>query len=523
MSFMSLFGGIKLPLICMIGLKITGEHCLQIYKESLALLTDLYQLAMSYGYWKTGLDRKEAVFHLFFRRAPFHGGFTVAAGLEAVVDFLKNFHFDSSDLQYLASLENSEGERSFPDDFLDYLSGLRFSCDIDAMPEGTVAFSYEPLLRIQGPLVQCQILESPLLNLINFPTLIATKAARVRIAAKDDPILEFGLRRAQGIDGILTASRAAYVGGCNATSNVLAGKLFGIPVRGTHSHSWVMVFDDELESFKTIAENMPANTVFLVDTYDTIEGVKKAIEVGQWLKSRGKTLKGIRLDSGDLAYLSIKSRQMLDDAGFPDAVIVASNELDETLISDLKRQGAKISVWGVGTNLVTSKDQPALDGVYKLSALRDPGGPWKYKLKLSEQMVKVSNPGILQVRRFQSKNINVADMIYDINTNLNHETCLIDPLDPTRQKILKKGLYGEDLLVPIFRGGKCVYKLPELDEIRNKTLDELEKFPVGIKRFMNPQQYVVGMEKSLYDLKIELIKNIRSHSAHDYIIMEENI
>lgn len=495
---------------------------MKIYKESLALMTDLYQLAMSYGYWKTGLDQKEAVFHLFFRRAPFRGGFTVAAGLEAVVDYLENFHFDDSDLHYLASLENNEGERSFSDDFLDYLSALKFSCDIDAMPEGTPAFPYEPLLRIQGPLIQCQILESPLLNLINFPTLIATKAARVRIAAKDDQILEFGLRRAQGIDGAITASRAAYIGGCNATSNVLAGKLFGIPVRGTHSHSWVMVFDDELASFQAIAENMPANTVFLVDTYDSIEGVKKAIEVGKWLKSRGKVLKGIRLDSGDLAYLSIQSRQMLDDAGFPDAIIVASNELDETLISDLKSQGAQVGVWGVGTNLVTSKDQPALDGVYKLSALRDPGGPWKYKLKLSEQMVKVSNPGILQVRRFHSKNMNVADMLYDINTNVNHEICLVDPLDPTKQKILKKGLQGEDLLVPIFRGGKCVYELPSLTEIRERTLQELEKFHVGIKRFMNPHQYVVGMEKSLYDLKIALIKNIRSHTAHDYIMIEDN-
>lgn len=480
---------------------------------------------MSYGYWKAGLDSKESVFHLFFRRAPYQGGFTVAAGLESVIDFLEAFHFDPSDVEYLASLTNSEGERSFPDEFLQYLATMRFNCDVDAMPEGTIVFPYEPLLRIQGPLIQCQILESPLLNLINFPSLIATKAARVRIAAKDDQVLEFGLRRAQGINGSLTASRAAYLGGCNATSNVLAGKLFGIPVRGTHSHSWVMVFDDERESFQTLAEHMPANSVFLVDTYNSIEGVKKAIEVGKWLKSRGKTLKGIRLDSGDLAYLSIKSRKLLDAAGFSNTVIVASNELDETLISELKRQGAQIGVWGVGTNLVTSKDQPALDGVYKISALRDPGGPWKYKLKLSEQMIKVSNPGILQVRRYQNRtsNTNIADLLYDINTNLNHETCLVDPLDSTKQKILKKGLQGEDLLVPIFRAGKRVYATPKLEEIRVKTLSELEKFPVGIKRFMNPHQYVVGMEKSLYDLKIKLIKNIRSQTAHDYIMVEENI
>lgn len=506
-------------------MRMTKNHSLRlhIYRESLALLTDLYQLAMSFGYWKTGLDQKEAVFHLFFRRLPFQGGFAVASGLEAVIDYLKHFHFDSSDLKYLSTLKNSEGERSFPNDFLAYLGKLKFTCDIDAVPEGTIVFPYEPLLRIQGPLVQCQILESCLLNLINFPTLIATKAARLRLAARDDQILEFGLRRAQGIDGSLTASRSAYIGGCNATSNVLAGKLFGIPVRGTHSHSWVMVFDEERESFQTLAETMPANTVFLVDTYDSIEGVKKAIEVGKWLRSKGKTLKGIRLDSGDLTYLSIKSRKLLDAAGFHDAVIVASNELDETLISELKRQGAQVGVWGVGTNLITSKDQPALDGVYKLSALRDPGKAWKYKLKLSEQMIKVSNPGILQVRRFHNKSISVADLLYDIHTQFerNQDICLIDPLDPTKQKFLKRELEYEDLLVPIFRAGKCVYTQPSLDEIREKTLRELKKFPVGIKRFMNPHQYTVGMEKSLYDLKIELIKNIRNQTSDNYILMDE--
>lgn len=498
-------------------------HNLQknIYAGSLSLLTDFYQLSMSYGYWKKKLDQKEAVFHLFFRRAPYQGGFTVTAGLEAVVDYLNNFHFDTSDIDYLAGLKNSDQERIFPDEFLSYLSNMKFSCDVDAMPEGSISFPYEPLLRIQGPLIQCQILESPLLNLINFPSLIATKAARVRIAAKEDHILEFGLRRAQGIDGVLTASRAAYIGGCNATSNVLAGKLFGIPVKGTHSHSWVMVFDDELESFKAYAECMPANAVLLVDTYDSIEGVKKAIEVGHWLKSKGKSLKGIRLDSGDLADLSIKSRKLLDDAGFQDAFIIASNELDETLISDLKRQGAQISVWGVGTNLVTSKDQPALDGVYKLSALRDEGGPWKYKLKLSEQMTKVSNPGILQVRRFLSNQVNVADMLYDIHSDVNRDVSMVDPFDPTKQKTLKKDLQTEDLLQPIFRKGRLVYNLPSLVNIRERTLKELAKFPMGIKRFMNPHQYTVGMEKSLYEIKIELIKNIRSKTSHDYITIED--
>jgi nicotinate phosphoribosyltransferase len=482
------------------------------YNQSLALLTDLYQLTMSQGYFKAGLDKDEGVFHLFFRRTPFKGGYTIAAGLESVIDYLQNFRFNESDITYLRTLKNKDGDSFFEQEFLDYLSELKFTCDVEAVPEGTVVFPYEPLLRIQGPLIQCQLLESPLLNLINFPSLIATKAARVCTAANGDSVLEFGLRRAQGVDGALTASRACYIGGCDATSNVMAGKLFGIPVQGTHSHSWVMVFDDELEAFQTYAENLPSNCVFLVDTYNTIEGVQKAIEVGKWLNAHHKKLLGIRLDSGDLAYLSIKSREMLDEAGFKDTLIVASNELDEFLIRDLKAQGAKITVWGVGTNLITGKDQPALDGVYKLSALREPEGKWKYKLKLSEQMTKISNPGILQVRRFYSKHENIADMIYDVDHVPEGDAMIVDPLDSTRQKTLKKGIAYEDLLLPIFRKGKCVYDLPSLSEIRERTQKQLNHFHAGIKRFINPHLYVVGMEKGLYDLKIDLVNQIRSHT-----------
>lgn len=497
----------------------TGNHLL--YKESLALLTDLYQLTMAYGYWKAGLDKKTAVFNLFFRKRPFNGGFTIAAGLETVIHFLNNFKFDDTDLLYLSTLKGPEGDPLFTTPFFDYLANLKFSCSIDAIPEGTVVFPYEPLLRIEGPLIQCQLLESPLLNLINFPTLIATKAARLRIAAGNDSILEFGLRRAQGIDGALTASRAAFIGGCNSTSNVLAGKVFGIPVRGTHSHSWVMVFDNEQDSFQSFAENVPANTVFLVDTYDTIEGVKKAIEVGKWLKTHGKMLHGIRLDSGDLAWLSIQSREMLDHAGFINTKIYASNELDENVISELKRQGSQITVWGVGTNLVTSSDQPSLDGVYKLSAIKDIGEQWKYKLKLSEQMTKISNPGILQVRRYFANGENVADVLYDIHKDISQGCKIVDPLDPTRQKILKKSLKSHDLLVPIYREGELVYEIPTLLSIQEKTQQELKSFYSGIKRFLNPHQYVVGMEKSLYDLKVELIHNIRSQTSHAYIYPEE--
>lgn len=484
-----------------------------LYKHSLSLLTDLYQLTMSYGYWKKGLDQKESVFHLFFRKRPFKGGFTIAAGLEYAIDFLENFKFDAGDLAYLASLRDPLDQPLFEPKFFDYLSNLKFSCDIDAVPEGTVVFPYEPLLRIQGPLIQCQILESPLLNIINFPSLIATKAARVRTAAGEDPVLEFGLRRAQGIDGALTASRAAYIGGCDATSNVLAGKIFGIPVKGTHAHSWIMVFDDELEAFQAFAESQPNQSVFLVDTYDTIEGIKKAIHVGKWLKEQGRHFLGIRLDSGDLTYLSIKARQMLDEAGFKETQIVASNELDETVIAELKRQGAQISVWGIGTNLITAKDQPALDGVYKLSAIRNPGGPWEYKLKLSEQMMKVSNPGILQVRRYYFNNENIADAIYDVHLGMNAHNQMIDPLDPTRKKTISKNCESRDLLVPIFRNGQRVYDLPTLEECRSNTRRELNSFPVGIKRFLNPHQYDVGMERSLYNLKVGLIQKIRDNES----------
>lgn len=491
----------------------------KIYHGSLALLTDLYQLSMSYGFWKAGFDQKEAVFHLYFRRCPFQGGFTICAGLESVIKFLEDFHFDNNDLTYLASLKSFDEQPLFDKGFLDYLAQMTFKCDVDAIPEGNVVFPHEPLIRVQGPLIQCQLLESPLLNLLNFPSLIATKAARMCMAANGEPVLEFGLRRAQGVDGALTASRAAYIGGCESTSNVLAGKLFGIPVRGTHSHSWVMAFDDELESLQTYAQQLPGNCIFLVDTYDTIEGVKKAIEVGKWLKDQGKKLIGIRLDSGDLAYLSIKSREMLDEAGFQDTKILASNELDETIISELKKQGAKINVWGVGTKLVTAGNQPALDGVYKLSAIRDKGGPWKYKLKLSDQLTKVSNPGILQVKRYQTaKGENIADVLYDEGTDMRGDCLIIDPFDPTRQKILKKELESKDLLVPVFRQGKRVYPLPSLESIRKTTLQELSTFHSGVKRFVNPHQYVVGMEKSLYELKFNLIKNIRNKVSHAYIM-----
>lgn len=470
---------------------------------NLSLLTDFYELTMAYAYWKAGLDQDEAVFQLFFRRPPFEGGFTVAAGLESVVHYIENYQMDASDIEYLRSLE------LFSEDFFDYLKNLKLTCTVDAVPEGSVVFPYEPLLRIQGPLLQCQLLEGPLLNLINFPTLIATKAARVCIAADGDQVFEFGLRRAQGVDGALTASRASYIGGCDATSNTLAGKLYGIPVRGTHSHSWVMAFDDELTSFETYASCFPDNCVFLVDTYYSLEGVKKAIIVGKELKKQGKQLRGIRLDSGDLAYLSIEARKMLDEAGFKDTKIIASNELDETIISELKRQGAKISVWGVGTNLVIGKGQNALDGVYKLSAIRKKNEPWRYTLKLSEQLLKVSNPGILQVRRFKNEEGYFADAIYDKEHQLPGDWQLVSPLDLTKERVIARATDSEDLLVPIFQKGKRVYTLPSLFSIRERTQSQLKQFPKGVKRFLNPHQYPVGMERGIHDLKVQLIRDQR--------------
>ncbi|MBI4662723.1 MAG: nicotinate phosphoribosyltransferase [Verrucomicrobia bacterium] len=478
-----------------------------------ALLTDLYQLTMACAYWKSGTHTKEAVFHLFFRKHPFQSGFSINCGLEDVIRYLQNFEFSQSDLNYLAGLTGADGRPLFEPGFLEYLKSLRLSVQIDGIPEGTVVFPNEPLLRIQGPIIEGQILETALLNIVNFQTLIATKAARIGSATRGDPVLEFGLRRAQGVDGALAASRAAYIGGCAATSNVLAGKLFGIPVRGTHAHSWVMSFDDELEAFKAYALALPNNCTFLVDTYDTLAGVRKAVEVGRWLRSQGHEMIGVRLDSGDLAYLSMEARKILDAAGFGSTQIVASNDLDEQTIVSLREQGAAIHVWGVGTRLVTGYDQPALGGVYKLTAVRAPGRAWQYKVKLSEQAIKVSNPGIQQVRRFQKDNEYIGDMIYDVEIGVSDSQTMIDPLDPTRQKRIPKEAAGRDLLVPILRDGKTVYSLPPLRQIRDLAQRELAGFHPGIKRFLNPHEYPVGLESRLMQLRTKLILNARGRKS----------
>lgn len=486
-----------------------------LYGHSLALLTDLYQITMAYGYWKAGMQETHACFHHSYRKAPFQGGYAVAAGLEELSYFIEQFHFDSSDLAFLETIEGNNGASLFESEFLDYLAQMKLSVDINAVPEGTVVFPFEPLLTVKGPLIQCQLLETPILNLINFPTLIATKAARVRQAAKDDTVIEFGLRRAQGIDGGVTAARAAFIGGCDATSNVLAGKLFDIPVRGTHAHSWVMVFDDEQEAFQTYAEHLPTNCIFLVDTYNTIDGVAKAIETGKWLKQQGHKMVGIRLDSGDLSYLSIEARKLLDAAGFTDAKIVASNELDEHLIRDLKAQGAQIAVWGVGTNLVTAKDHPALDGVYKLSALRAPGGEWTPRLKLSEQSVKTSNPGILQIRRFRKEGRYIGDAVYDTLTPAYDPWTIVDPLDSDRRKEIDPSASSDDLLIPYFRKGIKVMESPTLPAIQAYAREQLSCLHESTKRFINPHPYVVGLEQNLHEKKHSLIHTIKANMHHE--------
>src|SRR4051812_7865930 len=438
-----------------------------LYRHSLALLTDLYQLTMAYGYWKLGRADDHAVFQLYYRRNPFGGGYAVAAGLGYVVDYLNSLRFDEGDLAYLRTLTGNDGKPLFDGAFVDYLRDLRFTCDIDAVAEGTVVFPNEPLLRVSGPILQAQILETPLLNMINFQTLVATKAARVCEATGGEAVIEFGLRRAQGVDGSLAASRAAYVGGVHATSNVLAGKLFGIPVKGTHAHSWVMSFDTEMGSFDAYAGAMPNNCVFLVDTYDTIDGVRRAVEVGRKLREAGHEMVGVRLDSGDLAYLSIEARRILDEGGFPQAKILASNDLDENIIVSLKTQGARIDTWGVGTKLVTAYDQPALGGIYKLAALRKADGQWEYKVKLSEQAAKVSTPGVLNVRRyFREDGEAIGDMIYNEQFAVPADPVIVDPFDFSRRKRLAGGAPHEDLLVPVFRGGRCVYEVPPLAESR---------------------------------------------------------
>jgi nicotinate phosphoribosyltransferase len=478
--------------------------------SQLALLTDLYQLSMACGYWHTQVADHEAVFHLTFRRAPFGGAYAVAAGLAQALEYLHDLRFDESDCAYLATLQGNDGKPMFATGFLDYLRELRFNCTVDAVPDGRVVFPHQPLLRVRGPIIAAQLVETALLTAMNFHTLIATKASRVVQAARGAPVLEFGLRRAQGFDGGLSASRAAYLGGCAATSNVLAGKLYGIPVRGTHAHSWVMFHGDELESFRAYADALPSNCTFLVDTFDTIQGVRHAITVGHELRARGYELAGIRLDSGDLAYLSQQARAMLDAAGFPLAKVVASNDLDEHIIASLIEQGAQIDTFGVGTKLVTAFDQPALGGVYKLGAVRKPLQAWRYAIKLSEQPIKISNPGQLAIRRLWQGEAMVGDIIFDQDAGCGHTAV---GLETDRAMTVPASSHHEDIMVRVMTDGALTAAAADatnLLQARTRAASDLQALSPRHRRFVNPEPYWVGLDQTPADTKRRLVAEARA-------------
>lgn len=486
----------------------------ELYNGPLTMLTDFYQVTSAYALWKEGLHEKRATYHMFFRSLPFGGGYALAAGLQYTLDWIRGSYFQPKDLQFLSEQKGNDGNVLFEKGYLDWLDAFRFKCDVDAVPEGTVVFPTEPVVRVQGTTVENLLIETFGLNTGNFQTLIATKASRIRQAAGPDTLLEMGLRRAQGIDGSLAASRASYIGGFDATSNVLAGQLFGIPVRGTHPHGFVMAFDTEIAAFESFARALPNNCVFLVDTYNTIQGVKHAIEVALTLKQKGFKAIGIRLDSGDLAFLSKEARSMLDAAGLQDMQIVASNDLDEKVIRSLKEQGAKIDVWGVGTKAITAYDQPALGGVYKLGAIYE-GNAWVPKIKVSEQAIKTTIPGVMQVARFTNKEgFFAGDMIFDDGQPLGEGShTMIDPADQTRRKSFDPSMKPELLLKPYLRGGEQIGLKPSLQEIKEHVREQLSHVHPGLLRFDNPHSYPVGLEPALHARRTEMILKARGVSA----------
>ena len=482
--------------------------------RNLTLLTDFYELTMMQAYHhaqETTGRSQWAVFDLFYRENPCGNGYAIAAGLAQMIDYIQNLHFADADIDYL----RSTGE--FGEPFLAYLRNFRFTGDIDAVPEGTVVFPGEPLVRVTAPLPEGQVIETALLNIINHQSLIATKAARVCWAAAGDRVLEFGLRRAQGPDAGIYGARAAMIGGCHGTSNVLAGQLFDVPVRGTHAHSWIMSFEDEAEAFRAYAALYPNACILLVDTYDTLRsGLPNAIKIFEEMRTNGVplTLYGIRLDSGDLAYLSKQARQMLDAAGFPDAVISASSDLDEYLITELKSQGAVVSLWGVGTNLITSKEYPAFGGVYKMAALSEDGGPWLPKIKLSENPNKVTNPGVKKIYRLYdaASGKMKADLITlaDEQIDPRQDLTIFDPLATWKRMTLRANEYTvRELLEPIFKDGQCVYTSPPVMAIRDYAQKELATLWDEHKRLTNPHIMPVDLSQKLYDLKQAMIAQNR--------------
>ena len=480
-------------------------------KRNLTLLTDLYQLTMMQGYYKNDTNNHEVVFDLFYRSNPSKNGYAICAGLEQAIDYIQNLNFNDADIKYLDSLN------LFQKDFLEYLRGFRFTGDIYAIPEGTVVFPMEPLLRVKAPIFEAQFVETALLNIINHQSLIATKAARVVRAAEGDPILEFGLRRAQGPDAGIYGARAAIIGGCAGTSNVLTGQMFDVPVSGTHAHSWVMSFDEEIEAFRAYAKLFPEKCILLVDTYDTLEsGVPNAIKVFDEMKKEGlpMTFYGIRLDSGDLAYLSKKARAMLDAAGYKDAIISASCDLDEMLIADLKRQGAQITLWGVGTNMITSSDCPSFGGIYKLAAELHKDGEEIPKIKISDNPEKVTNPGVKKVVRVYDKATKkvTADIIALEHEQFNEEEELILYAANARWKKIKLRANSytlRELLVPVFKAGQKVYESPNTMSIKAYAKEELDTLWEEYKRLVNPQIMQVVLSDKLYALREKMLENYK--------------
>ena len=476
--------------------------------RNLTLLTDLYELTMMQGYFREKDANETVIFDAFYRTNPDGNAFSICAGLEQVIDYVKNLHFDDADIEYLRGLG------IFDEDFLEYLHNFKFSGDIYAIPEGTVVFPREPLVKVIAPIMEAQLVETAILNIINHQSLIATKTSRIVFAARGDGIMEFGLRRAQGADAGTYGARAAMIAGCIGTSNVLAGKLFDVPVKGTHAHSWIMSFPDELTAFRAYAKLYPSACILLADTYDTLgSGVPNAIRVFQEMRDAGipLTFYGIRLDSGDLAYISQKARKMLDDAGFPDAVISASNDLDEYLIDSLKIQGAAITSWGVGTNLITSKDCPSFGGVYKLAAIKDRyTGKFIPKIKLSENTEKVTNPGNKTIQRIYDKETGkiIADLICLVDEEFDEKNSLLlfDPIETWKKTHLAPGTYTmRELLVPIFKNGKCVYESPKVMDIREYCKKEQEALWDESRRLVNPHEIHVDLSNELWHMKAQLL------------------
>lgn len=472
--------------------------------RNLTMMTDLYQLTMMNGYLKHGMKDHIAVFDLFFRPLTNHSVYAVMAGLEQAIEYVENLHFSEDDINYLRSLN------IFDEDFIDYLKDFKFTGEIYAVEEGTPVFPREPLIRVKAPIMEAQLMETALLNIINHQTLIATKASKVVTAAEGKRVLEFGLRRAQGPDAGIYGARAAMVGGCDGTSNVLTGQLFDVAVGGTHAHSWVMSFPDELTAFRAYADMYPSGCLLLVDTYNTLKsGVPNAITVFKELREKGYEPVGIRLDSGDLAYLSKKARKMLDDAGFENAKIFASGDLDEKVIWDLKMQGAKLDVYGVGTKLITSDDMPALGGVYKLAAeIID--GKIIPKIKVSENPIKVTNPGYKQVYRLISKEDNkaYADLITldDEKIDESNPLTIFDPVD-TWKKMTIENFYAVPLLKPIFIDGKRVYNSPTIKEIQKNHFEQMDILWDEYKRLTKPHVYKVDLSQKLFDMKKALLES----------------